>query len=186
MASQAKLYGQNAAFPLSVWSPRAPPIPGRVSLYFPKTQRVLRVLSMAVKRSPKRLKYSAPRFTKVTFARWYALILFLMEVFPYKELVWLPRKWCWNGRENRMYVCESRSFGPYGVGKLNSNMPYEKTSEFLFLTHFTHPKKEKKNHSYDHLFFYFRLLKSYLVFFFFGYFWSVQWKTQIYVIRFVF
>ncbi|KAE8021326.1 hypothetical protein FH972_007227 [Carpinus fangiana] len=65
MASQTKLYGQNAAFSFSLWSPRrVPPIPGRVSLGFPKTQRVLRVLSMAVKRSPKRLKYSAPRFTK--------------------------------------------------------------------------------------------------------------------------
>ncbi|XP_059452556.1 uncharacterized protein LOC132183173 [Corylus avellana] len=64
MALQAKLYGQNAAVSFSLWSPRVPPIPGRVSLDFPKTQRVLRVLSMAVKRSPKRLKYSAPRFTK--------------------------------------------------------------------------------------------------------------------------
>lgn len=64
MALQAKLYSQNAAFSFSSRSQCVAPIPDRVSLGFRKTQRVFRVLAMAVKRSPKRLKYSAPRFTK--------------------------------------------------------------------------------------------------------------------------
>ncbi|XP_038998460.1 uncharacterized protein LOC120123700 [Hibiscus syriacus] len=38
--------------------------PGRVSLDSPKLGK-LRVLAMAAKRSPKRLKYSAPRLSKV-------------------------------------------------------------------------------------------------------------------------
>ena len=75
MALQAKLYGHDAALSLSLHflPPRAPPLPfqsrgGGVSLDFHsfKPQRLLRVvLAMAVKRSPKRLKYSSPRFTKV-------------------------------------------------------------------------------------------------------------------------
>jgi hypothetical protein len=60
-----------------------------------------------------------------------------------------------------MFVCESRSFGPYGVDKLNSTMPYEKTSEIFTFDPF-HLSINNKKHSYDHLFFYFRLLKSYI------------------------
>ncbi|KAG6659725.1 uncharacterized protein YciO isoform X1 [Carya illinoinensis] len=69
MTTRSELYGHDAA--LSFWfrrsflSPRVPPFPSRgVSFVLPKPQRLHRVLAMAVKRSPKRLKYSAPRFTK--------------------------------------------------------------------------------------------------------------------------
>jgi hypothetical protein len=74
MALQAKLYGHDAALSLSLHfqPPRVPLLPfqsrgGGVSFDFHsfKPQRLLRVvLAMAVKRSPKRLKYSSPRFTK--------------------------------------------------------------------------------------------------------------------------
>ncbi|XP_075652575.1 uncharacterized protein LOC142622900 [Castanea sativa] len=63
MGSQVKLYGHNtaAALSLSLHFPLPPRV--RTLLAIPKPQRLV-VLAMAVKRSPKRLKYSSPRFTK--------------------------------------------------------------------------------------------------------------------------
>lgn len=49
---------------LATASPRMAPYPGRVRFDYPKLSR-LRVLAMAAKRSPKRLKYAAPRLAKV-------------------------------------------------------------------------------------------------------------------------
>ncbi|KAJ7974865.1 YrdC-like domain protein [Quillaja saponaria] len=67
MASEVKLYGRDAAFSfsfrLSLANSTLPSFPIRVSFGPPKT-RNCRILAMAIKRSPKRLKYSAPRFTK--------------------------------------------------------------------------------------------------------------------------
>ena len=58
---QAKLYGHDS-LSLSIHFPRPP----RVRT-LTKPQRLV-VLAMAVKRSPKRLKYSTPRFTKVSLS----------------------------------------------------------------------------------------------------------------------
>ncbi|XVE84159.1 hypothetical protein DITRI_Ditri16bG0147400 [Diplodiscus trichospermus] len=64
-----KLYGSESTHSLSFWysfaaaSPRLAPCPGRVCFDCAKFSR-LRVLAMAAKRNPKRLKYSAPRFAK--------------------------------------------------------------------------------------------------------------------------
>lgn len=82
MGSQVKLYGHNtaAALSLSFHFPLPPRV--RTLLAFPKPQRLV-VLAMAVKRSPKRLKYSSPRFTKV-----------FLSLPPCKDFVWLPRNWC--------------------------------------------------------------------------------------------
>uniref|UniRef100_A0A7N2KZH7 Threonylcarbamoyl-AMP synthase n=1 Tax=Quercus lobata TaxID=97700 RepID=A0A7N2KZH7_QUELO len=57
---QAKLYGHDS-LSLSIHFPRPPRV--RTLMAFPQPQRLV-VLAMAVKRSPKRLKYSTPRFTK--------------------------------------------------------------------------------------------------------------------------
>ena len=61
---QAKLYGHDS-LSLSIHFPRPPRV--RTLMAFPKPQRLV-VLAMAVKRSPKRLKYSTPRFTKVSLS----------------------------------------------------------------------------------------------------------------------
>lgn len=83
MGSQVKLYGHNtaAALSLSLHFPLPPRV--RTLPAFPKPQRLV-VLAMAVKRSPKRLKYSSPRFTKVPLS---------LSLPPYKDFVWLPRNW---------------------------------------------------------------------------------------------
>ncbi|KAK9225476.1 hypothetical protein WN943_010518 [Citrus x changshan-huyou] len=70
----AKLCGGDTAFllrshshshSLEAATRRAAPFPGRVSSVSPKPKPSrYRILAMTVKRSPKRLKYSAPRFTK--------------------------------------------------------------------------------------------------------------------------
>ncbi|KAL9457966.1 hypothetical protein AB3S75_006919 [Citrus x aurantiifolia] len=67
-----KLCGGDTAFllrshshSLEAATRRAAPFPGRVSSVSPKPKPSrYRILAMTVKRSPKRLKYSAPRFTK--------------------------------------------------------------------------------------------------------------------------
>ncbi|KAB5520937.1 hypothetical protein DKX38_025256 [Salix brachista] len=67
--AETKLYGHKltpslSSLPSSTTLRRhVAPFPSLVSFNTPKPPR-LRVLSMAIKRSPKRLKYSAPRFTK--------------------------------------------------------------------------------------------------------------------------
>lgn len=68
----AKLCGGDTAFllrshshSLEAATRRAAPFPGRVSSVSPKPKPSrYRILAMTVKRSPKRLKYSAPHFTK--------------------------------------------------------------------------------------------------------------------------
>ncbi|CAK7328313.1 unnamed protein product [Dovyalis caffra] len=67
--AETKLYGHKLTPSLSFLSSlttlrrHVAPFPSRVSFNTPKPPR-LRVLAMAIKKSPKRLKYSAPRFTK--------------------------------------------------------------------------------------------------------------------------
>ncbi|KAJ6754469.1 DHBP SYNTHASE RIBB-LIKE ALPHA/BETA DOMAIN-CONTAINING PROTEIN [Salix purpurea] len=67
--AETKLYGNKlipslSSLPSSTTLRRhVAPFPSLVSFNTPRPPR-LRVLSMAIKRSPKRLKYSAPRFTK--------------------------------------------------------------------------------------------------------------------------
>ncbi|XP_011007436.1 PREDICTED: yrdC domain-containing protein, mitochondrial isoform X1 [Populus euphratica] len=67
--AETKLYGHKltpslSSLPsLTALRRHVAPFPSLVSFNTPKPPR-LRVLSMAIKRSPKRLKYSAPRFTK--------------------------------------------------------------------------------------------------------------------------
>lgn len=72
--AETKLYGGETSFLLRSYphshsleaaTRRAAPFPSRVSFVSPKPKPFrFRILAMTVKRSPKRLKYSAPRFTK--------------------------------------------------------------------------------------------------------------------------
>ena len=74
---QAKLYGHDS-LSLSIHFPRPPRV--RTLMAFPQPQRLV-VLAMAVKRSPKRLKYSTPRFTKVSLSLSLSLSLLVKTLF---------------------------------------------------------------------------------------------------------
>ena len=84
MALETKLQARIEALSLSSLSPRRlGPHRSHVSVGTGRA-RGLQVLAFAVKRSPKRLKYAKPRFTKVSSS--------LFTRHDRLPLVWLPRK----------------------------------------------------------------------------------------------
>ena len=95
MAFQAILQPRTEAFSLSFSSTlptrRFGPYRSHLSLAAVTTKVPrLQVLAFAVKRSPKRLKYAAPRFTKVLLLLSLSLLIYILLTML--RLVWLPRK----------------------------------------------------------------------------------------------